>query len=111
MSEKIIDWALADQLVQGDHPFAVEMVRALIECIPEFQRDLKSAFESNNFDNLKKVAHKLYGATCYTGTTRLKTAAKLMELEDKNIPAAYDRLVIELDAVYQLKEEPSSFWG
>lgn len=99
MSEKIIDWALADELACGDHAFAIEMIRALKGCIPEFQSDLKKAFENNANEDLKKVAHKLHGAACYTGTPRLKSAAKRLELEEKEIQAAYDDLLKELDAV------------
>jgi two-component system sensor histidine kinase BarA len=105
MSEKIIDWMLADQLANGDHEFAVEMIDSLIECIPEFQQNLKKAFERHDDDALKKVAHKLHGAACYTGTPRLKLAAKRLELEEGNIKAAYDDLIKVLEEILNFKKE------
>lgn len=99
MSEKIIDWELADQLAEGDHAFAVEMMESFIQCLPEFQQNLKAASDKQDIAELKRISHKLYGATCYVGTPRVKAIAKAVELGNGDIIALSEKLMQEIDAV------------
>lgn len=99
MSEKIIDWELADQLAEGDHAFAIEMMESFIRCLPEFQQDLKTAYDKQDLEKLKRISHKLYGATCYVGTPRVKALAKAIELENGDIIELSKKLMQEIEAV------------
>jgi two-component system, NarL family, sensor histidine kinase BarA len=77
--ERIIDWDLATKLAAGDKDFARHLMNMLIEALPAHQAEISSAIKANDFEALAIAAHKLAGATCYTGTPTLKVTSKALE--------------------------------
>ena len=82
---EIINWPLAVKRANGKQQLAKDLLKLLIETLPEHQKELKTAFTDRNLIALQAAAHKLHSATCYCGTPKLKLAAK--NLETIKIPA------------------------
>lgn len=102
--QKVIDWKLASQLANGNMKLAKELFNLLKTTLPEHIENLQKAQNENDSTALQKEAHKLHGAACYTGTPRLKEAAKTLELALQNkqtneINDLYEILLKEIDAV------------
>ena len=106
MSEKlaIIDLDLGAKLVGNDKSMAKELLEMLIDTLPEHLNEITTAYEANNLDALVKATHKLHGATCYTGTPRLKASAAALEQAAKQkqtekLQELFKQLVEEINMV------------
>lgn len=82
MNNKIIDLEMVIQFA-GSEEFARELLEMLAENLPQHIQEIAIAYQKNDLDALAKAAHKLHGATCYTGTAKLKEAVKAVELAAK----------------------------
>lgn len=103
-TNKVIDWELALQQANGNQNLAAEMMKMLIESLPNHQAALEAAYQQKDLTALHDEVHKLYGALCYTGTPQLKKAAKELEnsfqgKHKNSIDKLYQQLIVEIDAV------------
>ncbi|MBU1629291.1 MAG: Hpt domain-containing protein [Gammaproteobacteria bacterium] len=101
---QVIDLDLGARIVGGDRELAEEMIRLLVQTLPELQTALTNAYQQHNATQLLKAAHKLHGAASYSGTPRLKLAAKQLELiakenNEEKLQQAYQTLLTEIEAV------------
>ncbi len=78
-TSKLIDLELGASLVGGSSEMAKELLTMLVGSLSEHKKELEQAFADNDLDELRKAAHKLHGATCYTGTPMLKQASADLE--------------------------------
>ena len=76
----IIDWNITLQQANQKPELAIKMLKMLIECLPEHQSIIDSAYKTKDYDTMHDEAHKLHGALCYCGTPRLKKMIKEFEL-------------------------------
>lgn len=74
-----IDLNLGAQLIGKDKKAALEMLKMLVDGLPEDLKSIQSSFKTKDFAELAKVVHKLHGGLCYCGTPRLKDSAKKLE--------------------------------
>ncbi len=78
----------------------------LVNLLPEYEKNLSSAFNEKDFEALGEQAHKLKGATLYCATPRLTEAAKALENvvrnNEQSLDLLYHHLIKEIVAV---KEE------
>ena len=100
-NKKIIDMKLGTELAGGNEALAKELLKLLVDELPTFQQDLTGAFQKENYETLAKVAHKLHGGTCYTGTPMLKTASKNLEVAAKES----EKNSVEIAKLYRLLAE------
>ena len=95
---KAIDLELGKTVVGGNETMAKELLTLLADNLPEHQRIIKEACQKNDKPSLISESHRLHGATCYTGTPRLKIAAKELEMAAKeNQDAQIPKLTLQLD--------------
>ncbi|OGT31123.1 MAG: hypothetical protein A3E87_04375 [Gammaproteobacteria bacterium RIFCSPHIGHO2_12_FULL_35_23] len=106
MTEKItpIDLEFGAKLVSNDKAMAKELITMLLAALPEHKKEIIAAYESNNLEALAKATHKLHGATCYTGTPRLKISVAELELAAKHhetdrLKTLYENLIQEIELV------------
>lgn len=100
----IIDWNIALQQANQKQDLAKKMLMMLIECLPEHQTKINTAFDTKDYNALYEEAHKLHGALCYCGTPRLKRAIKELELalqdkKPKKINTLYKQANKEIDVL------------
>jgi len=104
---KVIDLEKGAELVGGNKDMALDMLRILIEELPENLKLIQSLFEAKDFEEMKKVAHKLHGGLCYCGAPRLKEAIKQLEVALKSagdrekISDYYTRLCNEITLILE----------
>jgi two-component system sensor histidine kinase BarA len=100
----IIDLELGASLVGGNKAMAEEMLGLLIGSLPEHKQKITKAFEEKDYPSLRNETHALHGATCYTGTPRLKACARALEQAAKHedldkLPALYSGLAKAIEEV------------
>lgn len=105
----IIDLDLGAELVGNNKDMAKELLTMLLNALPEHKIEISEAYKENNLEALVKATHKLHGATCYTGTPRLKASAQALEAAAKHqemddLPAAYQELVTEIENILNYQE-------
>lgn len=76
---KLIDMELACELISGDETMAKELLIMLKDSLGEHLHCIQQEYTNKDYPELSKAVHKLHGATCYTGTPRLKAACQQLE--------------------------------
>lgn len=74
----VIDWNAWIQ-VAGKEEYALEMLDVFMKNIEFDLRAIQEAYVVQNFEELKKIVHKLHGALCYCGLPRLKKLVSSLE--------------------------------
>lgn len=108
--EQIIDLELGKSLVGGSLEMAYEILQMLADALPQHKEMLIKAITDHELEVIRTEAHKLHGATCFTGTPRLKIAAKALEQAAKHnqaeeIPALSKKLFDEMAAFEEAYKE------
>lgn len=103
INEKAIDLDLATKVV-GDFELAKEMLKLLIEAIPEEHKNLNKAYNDKNWKEIQAIAHKLKGSSSYCGAVRLNEASSHLQnyLKAEKIrfrDALYKQVLDEMDLV------------
>lgn len=79
----VLDWELALSQAGGREALAKDMMKMLIDSLPQTRQDLEQALGGNDGETLYQVVHKFNGALAYTGTPRLKNLAHEIETQLK----------------------------
>ena len=74
------------QLMGNKASVARELAVMLKEQLPQFNTELRAAFEKNDTQEIQMVAHKLHGGICYVITPRLKYLITQLETACKQHP-------------------------
>ena len=77
----VIDWDDAVMRVAGKPDLAANLITLLIESIEQEKIDLQQAWQRHDRQALSHVAHRILGASRYTGVPQLRQASQ--NLEDK----------------------------
>jgi two-component system sensor histidine kinase BarA len=67
----VIDLELGARLAGNKLDFAKELLLLLVKSLPNDVLEIQQAYENNNNQQLKRLVHKLHGATAYCGAPRL----------------------------------------
>jgi signal transduction histidine kinase/DNA-binding response OmpR family regulator len=92
----LIDWDLAKKIAHGDEKLMKLLMKTLMAKLPEYLDDLKKAYETKNYKSLFLVSHKLKGALCYTGITKLQNTLFQLELATEKLYKIKKKLVDNL---------------
>ena len=101
-AESTIDIEAATKLT-GSKQTAMDILAMFSAELGVMRKDILDAYKKLDWEQLLMAAHKLHGATCYTGTPRLRLAASELEKyisENKNkdnITPYYARLLKEIN--------------
>lgn len=77
----VIDWEDAVMRVAGKPDLAANLITLLIDSIEQEKNDLQQAWQRHDRQALSHVAHRILGASRYTGVPQLRQASQ--NLEDK----------------------------
>ena len=80
----VIDWPLALKRAGNKEELAKEMLKGLVQSLPETKLHISEALTSQDVDKLKILVHKLNGACCYSGVPNLGRVTHQIETELKN---------------------------
>ncbi len=94
MADKLLDYNDALERWGGDEEFLNELLEELLGQVDENLTQIEKALKSQDYENLKSLAHSLKGASANLNVTRM--AAHFKELENRgneqNIAGADDLL-------------------
>lgn len=81
-----IDWNLSVKLANNNKDLAKDLLEMFLTDLPNATGKIQTAYEQKNHEELMNQVHKLHGASCYCGVTRLKELLGKMEsaLKEKN---------------------------
>jgi two-component system, NarL family, sensor histidine kinase BarA len=85
-----IDWQSSIKLANNNKELAKDLLTMFIADLPRASEAIHSAFQQEQYDELLNQVHRLHGASCYCGVTRLKALLSKMEFSVKEKP--YQRL-------------------
>ncbi len=74
-----IDWTECLQLMNGNQDIAKEMLDAFIDHLKDDKVLLIKAKSDKDIKSIKALSHKIYGACCYVGVPKLKSAIKELD--------------------------------
>jgi len=108
----VYDRALALEQAGGSAELAADLLSMLLQELPDTRHTLQTAFAAQDYDALLRHAHKLHGATVYTGVTALRAALANLELSLKRallhqVPGQLETTLTEIDRVLGL-DSPGS---
>lgn len=83
-SSQIIDWPLALKRAGNKEELAKEMLKGLVQSLPETKQNISEALISQDVELLKVHIHKLNGACCYSGVPKLGRITHQIETDLKN---------------------------
>ncbi len=75
-----IDMQFGIARMNGSEAMAKEMLKLMVKSLDTELHHFQNAYDQQDWEALKDLTHKLFGATCYCGTPRLKQAC--INLED-----------------------------
>ncbi|NQZ22229.1 MAG: two-component sensor histidine kinase BarA [Colwellia sp.] len=84
LSHLVIDWPLALKRAGNKVDLAKEMLKGLVQSLPETKLHISEALTSQDVEQLKILVHKLNGACCYSGVPNLGRVTHHIETELKN---------------------------
>jgi two-component system sensor histidine kinase BarA len=83
-NNKVIDWPLALKRAGNKEDLAKEMLKGLVQSLPETKIKISEALTSQDAEQLKVLIHKLNGACCYSGVPSLGRVTHQIETELKS---------------------------
>jgi two-component system sensor histidine kinase BarA len=83
-NNKIIDWPLALKRAGNKEELAKEMLKGLVQSLPETNVNISEALTSQDLEQLKVLIHKLNGACCYSGVPSLGRVTHQIETDLKS---------------------------
>jgi len=84
LSNLVIDWPLALKRAGNKEDLAKEMLKGLVQSLPETKLHISEALTSQDVEKLKILVHKLNGACCYSGVPNLGRVTHQIETQLKN---------------------------
>lgn len=76
-----LDWALALRQAANKPDLAHDMLRMLLEFLPEVHEKIALFIAANDVTGLREIIHKLHGSASYSGVPRMKQLCHQLEKE------------------------------
>ncbi len=74
-----IDWQLSIKLANNNRNLAKDLLAMFIGDLPKSSEAIHAVFEQKQYPELVNQVHRLHGASCYCGVSRLKALLGKME--------------------------------
>ncbi|MEE4198192.1 MAG: Hpt domain-containing protein [Bacteroidales bacterium] len=107
---KLINISYLKSISNGNDPFILELIDLFFEQIPEYQNLLKHFYDSGDWNNLARIAHKAKSAILMVGMDKLAQELKKLEENakvEKNIHEYQEIIANFVDqsniAIHELK--------
>ena len=107
----VIDEAVALKLAGNKPELAAEMMRMMLERLPNEQDSISQLLQQQHWEQLEEVIHKLHGACCYCGVVALKEVCAQCEtaLKQGDMDTASKSAHQVLDAIQQVLNAPDAY--
>jgi two-component system, NarL family, sensor histidine kinase BarA len=74
-----IDWKLSVKLANNNRDLAKDLLEMFIADLPKASDAIRFAFSQRQYQELISQVHRLHGASCFCGVTRLRALLAKME--------------------------------
>lgn len=103
---KIIDFDECLKLANNKESLAIDMLNMLVSDLPTLKQQAHELTQDKQWKKLEELAHKFYGACCYTGTPELRQQCKTLEddLKDKSYQNINNTIECLLKAICALED-------
>lgn len=91
----LLDPEIAIKELGNNKSLLVTMLKAFLEQLPQEKQAIQSAYDTQNWDQVEKLSHKMKGGTVYLKLNKLSMACQYLERYHK---AGHSKL---LDQLYQ----------
>jgi two-component system sensor histidine kinase BarA len=81
--EPSIDWNLSVKLANNNKELAKDLLEMFLTDLPNASTKIQTAYNSKQEEELLSQVHRLHGASCYCGVTRLKELLNQLEFSLK----------------------------
>ncbi len=95
----VVDWTLSLKLAAGKVDLAQDLLRMLIESLPNDKVELQTSWDKRDFETLLAEVHRLHGGSRYTGTPTLRKATGTMERALTRLKKEEQLTDFDMDAV------------
>ena len=88
------------QIAEGNEAFVIEMIEMFLNKTPEAITEMYEHFKNKNWDEFRKVAHRIKPSFGYMGMSEIQNALSKVELmnEKELKEPAVDELLIEIES-------------
>lgn len=98
LHHQVVDWPTCLVLSNHKPDLAFDLLHMLLEGLPEDQQELTEALEQQDDARLEQRAHRLHGATRYTGVPILQSCIATLE---QHLQQARKQQIDRFDSVYR----------
>ena len=109
-----LDWQLALRQAANKPDLARDLLRMLLEFLPEVHAKMAQSMAANEVNALREIIHKLHGSASYSGVPRMKQLCHQLErglLEASDIAALEPELLELQDEMENVAREARQFLG
>jgi HPt (histidine-containing phosphotransfer) domain-containing protein len=82
---KLYDLSLVQSVSEGDAEFLKKMVLLFIKTVPQNVEELRKALQTENWDQVRKMAHKLKSTVDSMGVKSIRDDIRLVEANAKDL--------------------------
>lgn len=100
-----IDWSLCIKKLSGNQSLAQDFLGQLVDELRKNRLEFIALYEQEEITALEKASHKLHGACCFSGVTRLQRQVARLEKQLSQVKAIHEakatflKCIEEMDAV------------
>jgi HPt (histidine-containing phosphotransfer) domain-containing protein len=97
----LYDLSLVQSVSEGDVEFLKKMVLLFIKTVPQNVEELRKALQTENWDQVRKMAHKLKSTVDSMGVKSIRDDIRLVESNAKDLKSLQDipNLVLKIEMV------------
>jgi PAS domain S-box-containing protein len=105
LDDRLIDWDHLHELSGGDEAFELELLKTLVETLPEHLKSLESALATHDCRSVEREAHYIKGSGASMGAIGLQAAAQRLEEQAKlaNLEQAADVFAHLVQSFHQIE--------
>ncbi len=93
-----IDWKISIKLANDNKELAKDLLEMFIADLPKASEAINRTFDVKQYNELLQQVHKLHGASCYCGVTKLKEILAKMEFALKErMYSQFEQALSEFD--------------
>lgn len=98
--EKLYDLCMIEKLCRGNQEQVKQMLSVFIDQVPKAVEEIRSAYSENDFDQVKKAAHRIKPVLGFYAVIKVEEDIKLIESAASLLPKSeFEYKLNRVDAV------------
>lgn len=98
--EKLYDLCMIEKLCRGNQQQVKQMLSVFVDQVPKAVKEIRSAYSENDFDQVKKAAHRIKPVLGFYAVIQLEEEIRLIESAASLLPQSeFEYRLNRVDAV------------